>query len=336
MRFARRHILLTLALPFLVGAAALGGHAPARPLILVVHGRGYLTRDSAMIRRQALHALREGSFGLAGDSLLADDDVRMVWYADVLDSRHRDSNQLKTCVRRDEGSATTISAASILRVFAVFASDLLEASVSGDQADDVRGVAGDLRFFGDQASRCLAEGRIADAISRAVDDGRPVVLVAHSLGALVAWSYLQHRGTASESQPPEIRRLVTIGSPLGSDDLRELLLDDSGPLALPRGVRSWVNVVNERDPFASRLLGRDSTGSQTRAIPEVSDVATQNGDDEPHELLSYLRDRSTVEAVLGAWCEAYAAVQKPRSTLSMPSPLSTNSASHIQNCGMRP
>src|SRR5258708_339515 len=329
MRFAPRIILLALTVPLLAGVTALDGHAQARPLVLLVHGRGYLTRDSAMIRRQALHALREGSFGLTGDSLLADDDVRKVWYADVLDSRHRDSIQVKTCARRDEGAATMISAASILRVFALFASDLIEASVSGDQADDVRGVAGDLRFFGDQASRCLAEGRIADAISRAGDDGRPVVLVAHSLGALVTWSYLQHRNSGGESQPPEIRRLVTIGSPLGSDELRELLLDDTGPLALPLAVRSWVNIVNEPDPFASRLLGRDSTGSQTRAIPEVSDVATQNGDDEPHELLSYLRDRSTVQAVLGAWSEAYAAVPKPRSTLSMPRPPGTTTPSHI-------
>lgn len=304
MRIAGRTILLVLTLPLLGGVLALDRSARTRPVILLVHGRGYLTRDSAMIRRQALHALREGSFGLAADSLLADDDVRMVWYADVLDSQRRDTSQVRTCERRDDGGTTTLSAASILRVFALFASELLEANATGDQASDVRGIAGDLRFFGDPTSRCLAEGRIEDAISRARDEGRPVVLVAHSLGALVTWSHLQHRSARGEERLPEIRRLVTLGSPLGSDDLRELLLDDAGPLTLPRGVRSWVNVVNERDPFASRLLGRDSTGGQTRAIAGVSDAVTQNGDDEPHELLSYLRDRSTGHAVLGAWCDA--------------------------------
>src|SRR3954470_8046569 len=83
------------ALPFITALLATYSSAPSRadlrdrPVVIVVHGRGQLGRDSAEVRRNALHALQEGSQSLVQQRLLTDDDVKLVWYADVLDARSR-------------------------------------------------------------------------------------------------------------------------------------------------------------------------------------------------------------------------------------------------------
>lgn len=75
----------------IAGLATLAAVAPTadrgRPVILLVHGRGMLDSDTADTRRLWLDALVSGSKTITRDSLLAERDVRVVWYADVLDPR---------------------------------------------------------------------------------------------------------------------------------------------------------------------------------------------------------------------------------------------------------
>src|ERR1051325_10072256 len=61
--------------------------AAGRPVILIVHGRGMLERDTASLRAHWQRALESGGRGYTRAPLLADDDVRLVWYADALDPR---------------------------------------------------------------------------------------------------------------------------------------------------------------------------------------------------------------------------------------------------------
>ena len=299
---------LLLALTLVVFAEAPGdGRAQRadarRPVILLVHGRGFLSRDSAVFRRDALHALREGAFRATGDSLVDDDDLRLVWYADLMDVRHGVRSST-SCDRDMDSTDVGISPSFILRSLALAASELVDASASDSLHDDAHDVAGDLRFVGDKAVRCAAEDRVADALARAHTEGRPVVIVAHSLGAVVTWGYLEHRSTDVGRELPEVQRLVTVGSPIGNDGLRELLLGDTAEISLPRGVRSWVNAVNTDDAFASRLLASDSAPGRVRGLPGVSDIVTGHSEEHAHDLGGYLRDSSTATAVVGAWCEA--------------------------------
>ena len=273
-----------------------------RPVILVVHGRGFLTRDSASFRRTALHALREGAYRATGDSLLHDDDVRLVWYADVM-SAHRGARSVTVCEDATDTSDAGLSPGFFLRSLALVASDLVDAGATDSVGDDARDVAGDLRFLGDASRRCDAEGRVADAVARAHRDGRPVILVAHSLGAFVTWGYLHHRSLSEARDDVEIQRLVTVGSPVGNGELRNLLFGDTAAISLPRGVRSWINAVNPDDPLAARLVAAD-TSSGLRAVRGISDVETSSADESAHDLRGYLRDAGAARAIVGAWCDA--------------------------------
>jgi len=58
-----------------------------RPVVLLVHGRGMLTHDTAVTRKMWLTALTSGGKTITALPLLSDRDVRVVWYADVLDPR---------------------------------------------------------------------------------------------------------------------------------------------------------------------------------------------------------------------------------------------------------
>ncbi len=83
-----------LMLPRLLSAAALvaslalpGQNDRGRPVILMLHGRGMLDRDSAELRKLWLNGLVSGGKTLTQQTIIADRDVRLVWYADVLDPR---------------------------------------------------------------------------------------------------------------------------------------------------------------------------------------------------------------------------------------------------------
>jgi pimeloyl-ACP methyl ester carboxylesterase len=291
---------LLLALALAVSATVAGDMQarrtdPRRPVILVVHGRGFLSRDSAVFRRDALQALRAGAFRATGDSLLEDDDLRLVWYADLMDVRRREARSLTSC---DNGAGTSeegSSAGFFLRPLAQVVSELVEGGAADSSDDGARDIAGDLRFIGDRTVRCGAQARVADALARARAEGRPVVIVAHSLGALVTWGYLEHRG---DRDVPEIERLVTVGAPIGNDGLRELLMGDTAKVSLPRGVRSWINAVNIDDGLAARIVSSDVE------TPGITDIVTGRTEESAHDLRGYLRDSSTAKAVVGAWCAA--------------------------------
>lgn len=291
---------LLLALTLAMSATVLGDTRaaqpdPRRPVILVVHGRGFLSRDSAVFRRQALNALREGSFRATGDSLLEEGDVRLVWYADLMDVRRRVARITTSCDNGAGSSDEGSSAGFFLRSLAQVVSELVEDSAADSSGEGARDIAADLRFIGDRAVRCGAQSRVADALEQARAEGRSVIIVAHSLGALVTWGYLEHRDARDA---PVIERLVTVGAPIGNDGLRELLIGDTAKVSLPRGVRSWVNAVNADDGLAARIGVGDSTPTG------ITDIETEANGESAHDLRGYLRDSSTAKAVVDAWCAA--------------------------------
>jgi pimeloyl-ACP methyl ester carboxylesterase len=283
-----------------------------RPVVLLVHGRGQVG-DSASLLRVATRALQEGAEAVSGSPLLQDGDVRLVWYADVLAGGSPVSPAcpaLKPKPKAREGaSATEIGA---LDMFSLVAGVFLE--FAGDSLEDtpmasVRALIGDVRFLTNPGARCVAEERIGNAIAAAAREGRPVILVGHSLGGLMAWGHLQDRARTGQGLPA-IARFVTLGSPVGSPEVRHFVFGSQSALQLPAGVGSWVNVVDADDPFSAPLLpGMEADTTTTLAtVPGLRDgmrdAMTESRRADAHELRGYLRDPAATHAILDAWCSA--------------------------------
>jgi pimeloyl-ACP methyl ester carboxylesterase len=263
-----------------------------RPVILFVHGRGMIGRDTAGLRSLWLDGLNAGAKAVSRQSLIADRDVRLVWYADVLEPQSMERCSYDAADPRARRDAT---GDPDLKSFVSIVGNVLGALTTlvsdKESAAELRSLSGDAAFLTDSHKRCAAEQRLADAIDRAARDGRPVIIVAHSLGSLVAYDYLSSRRDSGV-----VQGVVSIGSPLGSSELRHLLIggDSTESFGLPRSVRAWINVRAAADPFAMPLsFGRDVVST------------TAAGEPDSHEMIGYLRSSAAAGAILGGWCAAF-------------------------------
>jgi pimeloyl-ACP methyl ester carboxylesterase len=279
----------------LVGLFAFLGSRPieaqrGRPLILLVHGRGLQDRDSAAMRKQWLDALRSGSTTVTRAPLFEEGDVRVVWYADVLDPRSANGCDYTANDLRARRDAKTDADLKQILGFAGGFINLISALADDSTAKEIRALSADASFLGDVRKRCASEARLGEAIDRAQKEGRPVILVAHSLGALVAYDYLSAR-----TDTAVVQELITIGSLAGASDLRRLVIggDSTEVFSVPSSVRQWTNIRNEKDGLALPLtIGRDIV---TNPPPDEID---------PHEMVGYLRGTATAHEILSAWCSA--------------------------------
>lgn len=267
-----------------------------RPVILVVHGRGLLGRDTAATRRLWLDGLRSGVATLTHAPTIEERDVRVVWYADVLDPK---SNEGCSYDANDPRAKRDAKVDPAIKQMASIAGGLLNmiSGVSDDReaSSELRALAADASFLSDARKRCGSEARLVAALDRAKQEGRPVILVAHSLGSVVAYDYLSTRADTGV-----VQRLVTIGSMVGAPEMRRLLIggDSTDAFGVPASVKDWVNVRNDGDALAVPLsIARDVS---TAAPPDEPDA---------HEMVGYLRGTLAAREILGAWCAAISAAR---------------------------
>lgn len=144
------------------------------------------------------------------------------------------------------------------------------------------------RFF-EQAHRYISSAARRHAIYKHIIDQIPpdgdLVIIAHSLGSVVAADLLYHL-------PPHVRvkLLVTIGSPLSHEMLRRHLnrLKDTFPFS---SVEAWMNVIGHHDYVT---MSRGVAGT----FPEALDVFVDNGIGESvHSAKRYLDQEAIVRAL---------------------------------------
>jgi pimeloyl-ACP methyl ester carboxylesterase len=115
---------------------------------------------------------------------------------------------------------------------------------------------------------------VADALGN-----EPCVVVAHSLGTVVAYNVLRARAAT-----PQCPKLVTVGSPLGIRAIKQQL---ATPLVSPSCVGQWFNAYDDRDVVALAPLD-GQTFNVTPPIENKSDV--RNFTDNRHGIEGYLAD----------------------------------------------
>lgn len=246
-----------------------------RPLVVLVHGRGQMGLDTAMLRREWMRELDTAAASV-GLSPLRPEDVRLAWYADVLDPE-----ATSPCNRRVD-SVEQLQLGDVTRL--LFAS--LTSAIPEDESRGARSLLGELLYFMDGSVRCAATRRLDAVVRPALAAGRPVIILAYSMGAVVAHDYLLSLPVKNATI-----HLVTAGSPLGMREFRELLfgVGAEGPRK-PASVTSWTNVYDPDDPFSA---------------PVVTDAVIDRRVEKPyggsaHYHGRYLRDPAMGRAILEA------------------------------------
>ena len=97
------------------------------------------------------------------------------------------------------------------------------------------------RYFADGQARTAAIEGLAGAIARM----KPQILIAHSLGSVVAYDALwAHPDCLADV-------FLTLGSPLAMPDVvYDRLTEHPGPRGRPPGVRRWINIADYGDIIA--------------------------------------------------------------------------------------
>jgi len=162
-------------------------------------------------------------------------------------------------------------------------------------------------FIADTSAYFFAPGmreriqeRLRDQLLGAGD--RPVTLVAHSQGSIVAYDVLSH---ANNKLKADIDHLVTIGSPLGVQEIQDM--PEGKTLRVPECVRRWSNFADPMDPVAlDKAIGNDyapnKRGTHIRDDVIFNKKTRLSFEFNPHSAVGYLahpRVREAVHASLG-------------------------------------
>ena len=125
------------------------------------------------------------------------------------------------------------------------------------------------------------------------------MIVAHSMGAIVAYDVLRLIGQRSPDTQIPVPHLVTIGAPLGLTPVKgEILKAHNGRLRTPSVVtRAWANFSDPDDYVCLDTHLADDYDSNSSGI-EVRDRLVHNDyADNPHKSYGYLRTPELSEHV---------------------------------------
>ena len=176
-------------------------------------------------------------------------------------------------------------------------------------------------FREDPALRDAVRARVREAIQHVAEHVDHILLLAHELGAVIAYEVLTHRrympgggqfvdlGDATRARVS----LVTMGSPLGwvyDSELTHYVRRSSK--TFPRGLRSWLNVYDERDPMTSPPFMADPTLADEYSTFEHNpeDQKVENAAAMPNSVYGYLATEP-VAGRIAAFLGASGAVPSP-------------------------
>ena len=128
-------------------------------------------------------------------------------------------------------------------------------------------------------------------------NGQHVMLIAHSMGSIIAYDVLRNLGHRDRTFP--VHHFVTIGSPLGLQHVKSHLDSEWSkvgmPLRTPTVVRErWVNYADPKDPVAIDPHLRDEFGPNDAGVwvedaTIINDYVSPTGKKSSHKSYGYLR-----------------------------------------------
>lgn len=90
----------------------------------------------------------------------------------------------------------------------------------------------------------VARQTLKKPLQQAADAGRPVLLLAHSMGSVIAYDALWQMSQESD-RDVSVHLLVTMGSPLGQNVIQRNLLgySERGQERYPANILDWINIA---------------------------------------------------------------------------------------------
>lgn len=277
--------------------------------LVLVHGRGQDHKDADELKQEWIAALR-GGLEVQGLHLpIGDDHIKFPYYGQLLfelvaDARERVSDVVVRgpgADRREEAFlrevlAETVQAAGITQQqmldyaaetrlerggadhrWAQAALKAIDRHVPGASSVSIAVATRDVH-------RYLHRAGLRDVIETGVRAAMPahseMVVVAHSLGTIVAYNLLRREGREQGWQVP---LLVTLGAPLAVSAIKRSLM----PIGFPEVVTTWFNARDPRDLVALHAL--DGRGFPTEPPTENWD-GVHNMTPNRHGISGYLGD----------------------------------------------
>lgn len=286
-----------------------GSRATGMPVLLIVHGRDTQTDDVGALKREWSDALNVGLIqGNVDPTLIPDSARRFVYYGDVfakgaVHEKCRDvtlvANVLEPVVEPTSEPAN--SGNGILRLaksFTTFLPGDLTYRIIMTQTRDTE------EYITRGSPSCSVRNIFLDSFRDARASGRPIVVVAHSQGALLTYEY----EGSTEGWGHELGAFVSIGSQFGFDALMTHFgakaQKDGAGISTPPGVGAvWYNFFDDQDAVAFAMDGRYASTLHS----EVREYRAQNSLPFRHTATGYLSNGMVALGTASAWCAAYGA-----------------------------
>lgn len=285
--------------------------------LVFVHGRSQEKKDAVALKAEWIQALREGLAKSGLQLPIEEANVRFPYYGQTLYDLVSGADEVADVVVRGAADANERQFQDAVIKEIQQALDITDEEVRQELGPEVvrRGPAnwewihGILRVIdrrvpgGSGASIALAtrdvyqylrNPGIRDSIERgitaALTRGVPTVVVAHSLGTVVAYNMLRRDG---ESHGWVIPLFITLGSPLAITAIKRGV----APISHPACVGEWFNAMDERDVVALYPLN-ETHFSISPAIQNKTDV--RNHTDNRHGIAGYLDDAVVARRIYDA------------------------------------
>jgi hypothetical protein len=283
--------------------------------LVFVHGRSQENKKLVDLTKTWTDALFQGFANAGAIVPTAIVDVVMPYYGDVLYQLTQQAGRASSGNVVNRGLEAYAPSAEELKFYRRFIQDVidtkgitdaeLEAETGGDVKDrDIqnwKAVLATLRFlnrskrvaaasierFTEDVWLYLKNAGVRDEIDKLVGPLIPMedrcIVIAHSLGSIVAYNLLRHRDNCNN-----VAAFVTLGSPLGIEVIIEELPTNGAPRLAPEGAGIWFNARDAQDTVAlHEILSDRFDGS-----PLVENYSrVKNTSSNKHGIEEYLHDK---------------------------------------------
>lgn len=137
---------------------------------------------------------------------------------------------------------------------------------------------------------------IDSGVAAAIKPGTETVVVAHSLGTVVAYNLLRREATPRSWKIP---LLVTVGSPLAITEIKKTLRSFN-TFRCPEGVGAWYNAMDERDVVALYPLDKKNFPLDPGKPAITNNRKVKNHTDNRHGISGYLDDKDVARTIYDA------------------------------------